>query len=104
MSQYLIWIPALILLTMLWALIGKHVNENPNSPFFFFLFLAIPVWSFICKYTKNLLFDSILYDSLMTIVYTGTFILLGAGSNLTMVQWIGCIISILGLLLMKVPV
>lgn len=104
MSQYLIWVPALILLTMLWAVIGKHVNENPSSSLFYFLFLAIPVWGFVCKYTKNLLFDSILYDGIMTIVYAGTFILLGAGNNLTPLQWVGCLISILGLLLMKVPV
>lgn len=104
MSFYLLWIPALIFLTIVWAIIGKHVNENPNSNLFYFLFFAIPVWSFVCRHSKNLLFDSILYDGIMTLVYAGAFIWLGAGNNLTMVQWLGCALSIVGLLLMKAPV
>lgn len=104
MIQYLIWIPALILLTMLWAYIGKHVNDNPSSPLFYFLFLSIPVWCFVCKYSKNILFDSTLYDIIMSLTYAGTFMLLGAGTSFSVMQWVGCAIAVFGLTLMKVSI
>ncbi len=102
--SYFIWIPALIILTIVWALIAKQVNLNPNSYYFYFLFLAIPVWPFVARHSKNLMFDGMVYDALMTIVYTMTFVVIAAGSNFTMLQWVGCFVSLIGLLMMKAPV
>jgi hypothetical protein len=104
MSFYLIWVPALIILTALWAVIGKHVNENPTSNFFYFLFFAIPVWAFVSKYSRNLLFDSTLYDIIMSLVYFGTFLVLGCGANFSTIQWVGAIIAVIGLCLMKIQI
>lgn len=101
---YFIWIPLLIILTIVWALMAKQVNLNPQSYFFYILFIAVPVWPFVARSSKNLLFDGMVYDALMTIVYTMTFVFLGTGSNFTMLQWIGCFVSLIGLLMMKAPV
>lgn len=102
MIFYFIWIPALIVLTALWAWMARQVNLNPSSLYFYVIFLAIPVWPFIARLSKNLMFDGMMYDFIMTIAYTLTFVFMGTGQNFNFIQWVGVFLSLVGLILMKV--
>lgn len=99
---YLIWISILIILTALWAYMARTVNLNPKSYLFYVLFLAIPVWPFVSKFSKNILFDGLLYDIIMTLTYAVVFIVMGTSNGFKLENWIGLFLTILGIILMKV--
>ena len=101
MNPYFIWIPSLIILTALWAWMAKQVNMHPNSLLFYMLFLSIPVWGFVARISKNLLIDGFIYDVIMTLAYAGTFIFMGAAQGFTISNWLGVILTMIGIVLMK---
>ena len=59
------------------------------------------LWVLIVLFSKNLIFDSILYDSLVTIFYTGALIFTGVGVALTLTNYVGLSLIIIGLILMR---
>lgn len=60
------------------------------------------IWVFICLYSTNLIFDSIVYDTLVTVFYTASLIFMGMGVALTMTNYIGLTLIIIGLTLMRI--
>lgn len=102
MNYYLTWIPSLIILAVIWALISKHVNDNPSSWLGYVLFLSIPVWFFVAKYSKNLLFDGLLYDIILTLSYALTFIYLGYSSGFSLYNWMGLFLAFIAIFLLKI--
>lgn len=61
----------------------------------------IPTWSMAAYFSKNLLFDNLLYDSLL--VLSGPFIMmaLGQAESFRLINWIGIFITFVGLFLVK---
>ena len=102
MNYYFIWIPALIICSAIWALIAKISNDNPSSLWFYFLFLSIPVWAFVVRISKNLLFDGLLYDFILTLSYALTFIYFGFAKDFSAYNWIGLLLALLGIILLKI--
>jgi len=104
MSHYIWSIPAVLLMYILYALLTKQNNTQSSITWFWFLSFvgAFPLWSFVSRVSKNLLMDSLVYDSCMVLAYVGTLIFIGEARAFNVIQWFGLICCILGLLFMKV--
>jgi hypothetical protein len=88
----------------LYAYVSRYNNIKHSLLSFIIVSLvgAFPLWSFVSRVSKNLLFDGLLYDSCMLLSFVITFILLGEGKAFNLIQWFGLISCIMGLILMKV--
>lgn len=87
------------------AYISK-LNNNIGGQWFYFAWLSsiIPIWALIARHSKTLLIDGIIYDVVLFISYVLTFTLLGEAKGFNWQQWLGLIITIFGVLLMKVRI
>lgn len=65
-----------------------------------FLLCAIPVWPVVALYSKNLLRDALVYDTLMTATYAATYMAMGWQSLETR-HFVGVFVVIAGLGLMR---
>ena len=104
-SNHYLWsIPSVIIMYSIYAILSKYNNINQSALSFWLLTIvgAFPLWSFVSRTSKNLLFDGLLYDSFMLISFIITFILIGEGKSFSLTQWFGLFFCITGLLLMKV--
>lgn len=104
MLHYYWSIPAVIIMYSLYAYLSKYNNINQTVLSFWLVSIvgAFPLWSFVSKVSKNLLFDGLLYDSCMLLSFVITFIFLGEGKAFNLIQWSGLLFCIIGLILMKV--
>jgi hypothetical protein len=87
------------------AFVSKKLNDNVESWNWFWMLLVLqmaPVWPIVVKLSKNLVFDSMLYDFLLMATYWITLFYLGAGKNLTTIQWFSVVMILSGLLLFKI--
>lgn len=60
-----------------------------------------PIWAFISKYSKNIVFDELLFVVTLTASELITVSLLKANNNFSTVNWAGMVIAFAGLILMK---
>ena len=63
MTQYW-WVPLAICSYILYAWLSKRSNEDSSYIYVIYLYLiqALGLWPLIAKFSKNLLFDGILFD------------------------------------------
>ena len=95
----------LILNSILGAWCAKLSNNNvPYAGWYVYIVgsIGILLWVWASRISKNLLFDSMLYDIILTIMFTGTLIILKCGSSFTMYNWIGVVLALIGLILIKI--
>jgi len=59
------------------------------------------LWPIIARYSKNLAVDGLLFDFLILISFYSTLWYMGEMEQLSMVQWIGFGLAVIGILLMK---
>lgn len=81
-------------------------NNNQAGAWFYYAWLisVIPVFPLVTKYSKNLLFDGMLFDLVMFVSYVLTLLLLGSGKAFTLVQWLGLSLTVIGFILLKVKI
>jgi hypothetical protein len=106
--SYWAWIPALVLMLIVSGWMSVKNNQNPSGNWTLWLWIfnaatsMIPFWPIISKNSKNLLFDSLLYDIIMVLVYTVTIVVMsGWGNSAKLVNIIGAILIIVGFILMR---
>ena len=99
------WSLILIVVCLLSAYASKLSNDQVPFAWVYIVLAGITnalVWSWVTKTSKNLLFDSILYDIIMVIIFTGMFIIFKCGTtSFSNINWIGLTLAISGLILMK---
>ena len=101
---YLIWTSIVTLFYIFYTYVSFRSNQNPNSNWFWAVLLtgAFPGWAIVSLYSKNLLFDGLLYDVIMFLTYA---IAIGYFTDQFMKfatsQWIGFIMIIVGFLLVR---
>lgn len=66
------------------------------------IFGLCPLWAIISRYSKNLIYDGMIYDLIILIGVYGGMVLMGAGQNFSTPQWIGTIFVLVGLVIIKV--
>ena len=65
------------------------------------LFGFIPTWALTAYFSKNLLFDAVLYDLVLVLTTTPIMIFLGQAYGFTFVNWAGLACCVTGLVLLK---
>ena len=101
MSPYLLWIPALIAmhLTGAWLSISNNSGDN-RSAIYIAMLGMFPLWAIVSRYTKNILFDAMLYDTITAIVFAVGIVYFGHKS-LSTTNMIGVAVVVIGLLMVK---
>ena len=108
-SPYFIWIPILIVLEIILGFISA--NSKSNGVFWFkswyfwcFLFVGMMVtgtWYYITLVTKNMMFDSLLFDVVVAVGFSTTLIYVGQTAGFSLLQYVGAVMIIFGLILMR---
>ena len=100
------WIPLLVVLSVLGAYLSKLNSENAGWRYGIAMYLVgmVPIWVVVSKFSRNLLFDGMLFDTLLFVTYALTFCALGVGATFTPLQWFGCALMAVGGILLRVGV
>lgn len=81
------------------------VKNNLNGGKWFWIMLisnAVPLWAVVSRYSKDVMFDTLLFDALLVLAYTlGLLWFTGGFSKLSWTNYLGLILFILGLFLFK---
>lgn len=97
------WWILIALFYCLHALINKYNNDLGGKWFYFsWLMAIIPIFPLVCKYSRDLLVDGMIFDAIMFISYIIVLLYLGCGETFTKLNWIGLFITIIGFILLKV--
>ena len=104
---YYWWIPCVCTIYVLYGWLTKQNNVQQTTQLWFWALSicgAFPLWSFVSRTSKNLLVDGFMYDLCMLLAYVDTLIVLGEAEKFVLNQWIGFILCVAGILLMKVRI
>lgn len=104
MLKYLIWVPLIIAFYSYYAYISKLNNDSSGYRLIIWIMIlgAFPGWAIVSRFSKNLLFDGMLYDNIMFLTYVATMILLGVHHKLLPHQWVGIGAVVVGSILMRI--
>lgn len=101
---YYVWVPLTICVYFFSALFTYKNNTSSGYMWFVITWVAgmVPLWSFISKHSKNLVFDGLLYDTVMVVSYT-MFIMLFTKEfgRLSLTNYAGLGLIFIGLFLFK---
>lgn len=99
---YLIWIPVLIIISLISSkLTILNQAGNNKAAFIMWVLSLLPVWIIVSRYSKNILFDAMLYDVLIVFIYAIGLIYFGH-KILSPLNYIGVGLVLLGLTFIKI--
>jgi hypothetical protein len=101
MVKFYLWVPVLIALHIIASKLSI-VNQAGNNKAAAWMWVigALPIWIAISRYSTHILFDAMLYDTLLVIVYTIGIAYFG-NSILTITNMIGIGLMFAGLVMVK---
>jgi len=104
MSFYLFWVPAVLIMYAVTAVFSKWANDSTGWTWVFGLYVlqCAGLWPLVSKYSKNIVFDGLLYEVIMFVGFYGVLCIMGATKNFTFYQYCGMILVITGMILVKV--
>jgi hypothetical protein len=97
-------IPVLIIACILSSYFSDQISKT-NTGYLYYLptaILNIILWLIVARTSKNLLIDSIIFDVVMTIAFAAGFVFLSYANGFSITNWIGVVLCILGIILIKV--
>lgn len=97
---YAIWVPLLIAHTILLGWLSYKNNIVGGYSWWMFLVGLLQIWIIVSRYTKNLFFDALLYDSILAVGYALTLLYL-TRTNLSVYNIAGLVLLITGLVLVR---
>ena len=100
--SYFIWVPIAIIFQFIGAYFSNRLNISKDNKWLVlqYFWTLLPLWSIVCKYSSNVLFDAVLYDLIILITYSFSLIIL-TKAPLSVTNYIGLAIIFLGLVLFK---
>jgi hypothetical protein len=99
--MFYIWVPILIALHIWSTRLSVLNNSGDNAAaLWMWAICALPMWMIISRYSKNILFDAMLYDVLLVIVYTCGIAYFG-DKALSILNFIGIALMFIGLMMVK---
>lgn len=100
MIFYLIWIPCEIGVVILSGWLSYKNNHEPRYSLWLYLVGLLQVWVVVSKYSKNLVFDTILYDVIMTFGYVIS-VAYFTRPDVKLINYVGFLMVIIGMFLFK---
>lgn len=100
--HYLWWAPLTFLVYGAYAWISKQSHELGGIYFWILIFIPIPIWAIVTRISSNLLIDGLIYDISMMLGFMAGLIVLGASSGFVLHQYIGLVLAVVGVILMKI--
>ena len=99
---YLIWVPILIIFQLIGAYFSNKLNLEHDKKWGIYMYMMglFPLWTIICRYSNNVVFDAILYDSIVIVTYSLSLIIL-TKINLNWINYVGLIMIFAGIFLFK---
>ncbi len=103
MIPYWIWVPIVILDYIMCAYLTNRNNLSGGIWFWAMWSTgAIPIWAMVSKYSKDVVFDGMVFDIVMTITYTLSILYFTkAFQKFGPFQYAGCLAIMAGLFLFK---
>jgi uncharacterized membrane protein len=100
--SYLIWIPLLIVIHFISAKLSITNQTGDNkAAFIIWLLGCLPLWVFVSRVSKNIIFDALLFDFLIAVIYVATFVFF-SHKPLTSFNYFGIVFVLVGLILIKI--
>jgi len=102
-KAYFLWIPLTLIynFSLCWVAIKYNQTCFWKNYIFMVLLSWIPTWSMATYFSKNLIFDTMLYNLIFIVSSPMFMILLGQDKALTTTNYLGIVITIIGLYLIK---
>lgn len=101
--HYFLWIPITIVYNFVacWVSVKYNNTDFIRSWLFIGSLAFIPTWAIAGYFSRNLIFDGMLYD--LMLIMTTPFIMtyLGQAQNFSMINWIGVSLALIGVFLVK---
>jgi hypothetical protein len=100
---YIIYIPILFIIIVISSWLSVKLNSTNKSTWLIILYglSLIQVWPFVAKFSKDIIFDALLYDILVVLIYTFSIIYFSKHFSITIGQYIGVGFIFLGLIVFK---
>jgi len=102
MIHYLWWIPASIVLYISLAWLSVKSQEFGGVYFWILALMPVPLWAAVTRVSENLIIDGIIYDIILLLSFMVGFIIFGVASGFSTHQYVGLVIAIFGIVLMKI--
>lgn len=102
--DYYLWVPLVIVVYMAMGYFSFRLNTDKGTLWFILNWLLpiIPIWSFIAMNTRRLVFDGLLFDVILIVVYTfSVMYFTKTFDTLKIHNYIGLTAMIIGLILFK---
>jgi hypothetical protein len=99
------YIPFVIILYSILAFFSFKNNNEKTTIWFISSALIgmVPLWALVSSYSKNILFDSLLYDIIQLLTYViVTGILVQSSISFNKYQYFGILLIIIGFIIMRV--
>jgi multidrug transporter EmrE-like cation transporter len=98
------WLPLVFLLNLGYAYLSREnsLSKDFKMVLIIWVYGAIfQFWPLVSRFSKNILFDGLIYDSALVVSYVLACIWLGYAEKMNLVQAFGMILVVIGITLMK---
>jgi len=101
--HYLWWVPLTIIIYFGYGWLSTKNNTSDSFRWLVAIYLyggLFQIWAFVSKVSQNLIFDALLFDSLMAISFL-TAVLIIKGTLPTFYQGLGVVLCVIGFLMIR---
>lgn len=97
------WVPLLLLTTVFYYYCSVWANDTESYKPIFYMWLiqAFGLWPVVAKYSKSLMFDGLLFDTILMVSCVVVLALYGKADGFGVWQWSGVVMVVAGLMLVK---
>lgn len=101
---YVTWLTLLFFYYLVYAYFSKNFNLDRSWKNFWMLYSMnfIAIWPLVAAYSKNLIFDGLLFDIMLFLSFNVSLIYWGCADKFSVGQWIGVGLVFVGFVVMKV--
>lgn len=98
----LFWVPLVVLEYFVIGFLTVKNNNAAGWSWLLWISGALPIWPLISRYSKDVVFDGLVFDICMTVTYTLTvFFLTKSFAKFSLTQYIGLSLILSGLFLFR---
>lgn len=81
--------------------VGSHNRLLSNIMVFCAGLCNILIWMWVSKISKNIILDGLIYDIVLTVVFSVVLLYLNSSASLSILNYIGLGLALLGIILFK---